>query len=115
FIIPYDTDSTVQCSFVLSKCGFKIDNMDLINSLINAENHYGLFILPEQNIPLPFLTRLKFRRKNLNMTPFDKLGSEKDDWDFATSCNCLLYMGKNSTNNRVWNQVKKNFDNFDFH
>ena len=24
-------------------------------------------------------------------------------------------MGKNSTNNRVWNQVKKNFDNFDFH
>lgn len=115
FAIPYDTDSTAQCSFVLSKCGFKIDNKRLLNSLINTENHYDLFILREKNILLPFLTRRKFRKENLNMTPFDKLGSEKDDWDFATSCNCLLYIGKNAINNRVWSEIKKNFDNLDFH
>lgn len=114
YIIPYDTDSTSLASFVLSKRGHSIDNKEFLNSLINSNNHYPFYIRTK-GIQLPLLVQLKLNWHNHKMKRSRTLLNDDmrfSDYEFASSCVNLLYLGKCAENEKVWNQINKEIIEF---
>lgn len=111
-VTPFDTESTSQCSYVLSQSGHKVRNKKFLDTLINEENNYWLLINPKRlTFNISVLTWLKIYIRNRKHS-FAKVSVLADDWEFSTNCNNLLYIGKSEKNKNVWNSVAADFNNF---
>ncbi len=114
YIIPYDTDSTSLASLVLSSLGHKIENKEFLDSIINDHNHYPFYIRNSGN-RLPLTVRLKLNWHNHKMKRSRTLLNDDmrfSDFEFASSCINLLYLGKSEANEKVWNQLNQEINEF---
>ena len=111
--IPFDTDSTSLCSYVLSKKKISIDNKAFLNSLINKHNNYPFYIWPRKfSKQLSFFENVKLflrNKKIKKLKPILQDDMRIDDWEFSSSCVNLLYLGKSKENESVWKFVHSTF------
>jgi hypothetical protein len=56
--LPYDSDATAICSFVLNSSGYKLNNKKLLNCFIDNDHNYKTWIIP------------KFPNKHLSLNTF---------------------------------------------
>jgi hypothetical protein len=110
YLIPYDTDSTSLASYVLSKQSFEINNKEFLNSLINHENYYPFYVwLKHVNWKIPFSTFVKMIWRDVKVKrciPIVNDDMRVTDAEFSSTCINLLYLGRTTENERVWQKVK---------
>lgn len=106
-IMPFDIDSTAQCSYVLLNKGTKFYNITDINCSLNKEMNYKAYPI--------FKNNLFFYLQNRRATIFKKSNQMAliDDWETGITCNVLLYLGKIEENKNVWSKLKEDFENMD--
>lgn len=106
-IMPFDMDSTVQCSYVLLKKGLRFNNITDINCSLNKEMNYKAYPI--------FYNNLFFYLQNRKSTIFKKSNQMAliDDWETGITCNVLLYLGKLEENRHVWSKLKEDFENME--
>jgi hypothetical protein len=112
--MPFDLDSTVYCSYILSKTNISLNNKDFLNFFIKNHKYYLEYFFP---LKLKLLNCLSFTYfikiwyYNLTTTIFSTKQplAKKDDWETASICNILLYVGRNPKNAGVWEKLKKDF------
>lgn len=110
--LPYDSDATAICSFVLNKCGYKINNKEFLNCFIDASHNYKTWLIPKlPNNHLPLSTFLRMISGNLRALAFNKLNISVHDREFAMNCNVLLHTGKVIKNLAVWSKIRDDFKN----
>lgn len=111
YIIPFDTESTSLSSFVITSFSKKnIRNKKYINRFKNKEGNYKLFFFPPKlDFSIPIHTSISLIYKNITSSSESKLTIRKDDWEFATNCNNLLYIGWTKKNEKTWVNIKNDF------
>ena len=111
--VPYCTDDTSFCSYVLEKNGFEIDNKNFLNEFIDENQHYLFFILPQKkskNIRLLTYIKLVLQRKKiLNSINFLDDQMVESDHEFSSTCINLLYLNRMESNIKVWEKIKMQF------
>jgi hypothetical protein len=110
--LPYDSDATALCSWVLKQSGYTIVNKELLNSFIDEDQNYKTWLLPKfPSRQLPVGTFLQMLYGNARALLFNKLNISHRDREFAMNCNILLHTGKMKSNLGVWNKIKTDFAN----
>jgi hypothetical protein len=110
--LPYDSDATAICSFVLNSSGYKLNNKKLLNCFIDNDHNYKTWIIPKfPNKHLSLNTFIRVSYGNSKALLFNKLNISIDDREFAMNCNILLYTGKTPKNQAVWDKIKNDFKN----
>lgn len=118
--VPYCTDDTSICSYVLSKSGVAVRNDRFLNEQIDHRQYYRFFIWPlSKSDSISFFTYLKLKwrnRKVKHSQHFSLNEIQLDDSEFTSTCVNLLYLGKTESNKRVWQNLIEKFNNksFDF-
>lgn len=111
--MPYDSDATAICSYVLNQLGVQINNKSLLNAFIDNENNYKTWIVPKQPTKvIPITTFLKIYQNNAKALLFNKLNISLNDREFAMNCNILLHTGVMEANKLVWQKLVNDFKNF---
>lgn len=111
YLIPYDTDSTSLASYVLSAQGAAFGNKDFLNSLINKEAYYPFYVwLRSYNGKIPFSTFLKMMFRDMKVKdciPIVNDDMRVTDAEFTSTCINLLYLGRTTANEHVWQKIKQ--------
>lgn len=114
-LVPYDTDSTSLCSYLLEKQRHTVANKQFLVQQIDNKFYFPFYIYYKGIPPhLPALTALKlwwFNRKVINSTNLLNKGLLLDDSEFCSTCVNLLYLGNEQATKQVWNRINKEFEN----
>lgn len=114
-LVPYDTDSTSLCSYVLEKNGYSVKNKDFLNEFIDNKAYYLFYIWNAKcSTKIPWFTYWKLRYRNWqtrNSLNIINNGLQLSDSEFTSTCINLLYLGKSKTNEAVWQKVIATFNN----
>ncbi|MBL7776846.1 MAG: hypothetical protein JNK66_00980 [Chitinophagales bacterium] len=113
-LVPFDTDSTSLCSYLLEKLGYIIENKHFLVQQIDSTSYFPFYIF-HKGIPphLPIKTALKlwwFNRKAINSTNVTNRGLLLDDSEFCSTCVNLLYLGNEQATKPVWNRINTEFE-----
>ena len=112
-LVPYDTDSTSLCSYVLEKNGYSVINKDFLNEFIDSKSYYLFYIWETAfSVKIPFLTFLKMKWRNWqtrNSLNIINKGLLLSDSEFTSTCINLLYLGQSKENDIVWHKIQAVF------
>lgn len=112
--VPFGTDDTSICSYVLSRSGEPVRNKEFLNEWIDGDNYYRFFIWPKKiSRNIPFKTYLKLRWKNRKIVNSQHLSLDElklSDSEFTSTCVNLLYLGRTASNEQVWENVIRQFN-----
>jgi hypothetical protein len=113
YVVPFDTDSTALASFVLELSGTRINNKSLLDDQINSKGHYDLWVKPRRSNWTGIKVWLH-NRLAAKCIPLVSGAIGIGDFEFAVTCNNLLYTGVNNRNKKVWKNVHASFANGTF-
>lgn len=111
--VPYCTDDTSMCSYLLEKNGIIVKNKEFINEFIDEKLYYYFFIWPKKKSKnIPWYVHLKLIKRNKRIRKSQHFALREimlTDSEFSSTCVNLLYLNKNSKNQNVWEALYKRF------
>jgi hypothetical protein len=114
-LVPYDTDSTSLCSYVLEKNDYSVSNKNFLNEFIDSKSYYLFYIWNTRfDAKIPFVTHLKLKWRNWKTRNSSNITNkilQLNDSEFTSTCINLLYLGKSKENENVWQKIQGVFKN----
>lgn len=109
YVVPFDTDTTSLVSFVLQSQGQDVNNKQLLLDQKNKAGHVELWFMPKRLSRNYFYVWYRNRAAS-RCVPIQTDLIRYGDYEFAVTCNNLLYLGADMATEECWSQVHSEFN-----